>query len=656
MRFAHPEMLWLLLLLPAIGLLAYLRLRSGRRALASALTPVMARRLTGHLAGRAREGRLALTLLALALLILGGARPQRGTQYVTAKRMGGDVIFALDVSESMLAEDLKPNRLQRARHEISAILDRLKGDRVGLIAFAGEAFVQCPLTLDYAAARMFLDYMTPELIPQPGTNLGEALRVAARAFSGESEGYRALVLITDGEDHAGDLTEAARAAHAAGVRVFAVGIGSDAGEPIPQRDAAGAVQGYKQDREGRVVMTRLQEGPLRELADATDGVYVRAGGTLGLNRVVDAIDRLEKRELEGGVRILYEERYAYFVWPAAVLLLLEMWVPLRRRALRVRAFGLGRVAPAAMIALGCSALLPALAPGALVRAQSPPAGGAPRNAASGGARGAPAEQGARTGELSEDQWRRLFEENEVFRGKHPDDARPFYNIGNLLHDRGEWDAAEQSYRDAGPRADERLAGRIDYNLGNTRFKKGDLQGAREAFLQALRADPENEDAKFNLELTQRRLDEVAQMSDSLQQSGEKRQEGQGEQKQQQGRQEQQNSPQQNEENQSREQEQPAGGADSSRADSEQQQQRDEGQSPPQGTDQQEEQAGAESQPEPRGGAEQAEMEEAARGDSTASPDAVQVMQILRGLEGRERELLKERFRARSRNLRVEKDW
>ena len=276
--------LWLLLALPLLGRRPCAGRRRGERALEARSAPRMAARLTAR-ARRARTDlRALLVLLALGCLILGAARPQRGAQYVSAKRTGGDVVIALDVSSSMLAEDLKPSRLQRARHEIASILDRLQGDRVGLVAFAGAAFVQCPLTLDYSAARMFLDFMGPDLIPEPGTDLGEALRVATRAFGEEGEGYRALVLITDGEDHAGDVEAAAQDARKAGVRVFAVGIGGGGGEPIPERDAAGKVTGFKQDREGRVVMSRLHEETLRQIAETTGGIYVAAGSTLGLDR------------------------------------------------------------------------------------------------------------------------------------------------------------------------------------------------------------------------------------------------------------------------------------------------------------------------------------------------------------------------------------
>ncbi|MCK4412451.1 MAG: VWA domain-containing protein [Candidatus Eisenbacteria sp.] len=660
MRFAHAELLWLLLLLPVIGLLAWGRLRHGRRQLARALSPVMAARLTAHLRPHARTQRLALVLLALACLTLGGARPQRGTQYVTAQRTGGDVIVALDVSESMLAEDLKPNRLQRARHEIAAILDQLKGDRVGLVAFAGAAFVQCPLTLDYAAARMFLDYMGPDLIPEPGTNLAEALRVAVRAFDEESEGYRALVLITDGEDHGGEVEAATRVARAAGVRVFAVGIGSQAGEPIPLRGAEGEIEGYKKDDEARVVLTRLDEAALQRIADETRGFYVRAGGSLGLHRVVAAIEAMEKRELQGGIRVLYEERYRYFVWPALLLLIAEFWVPLRRRKhagpAAARA-GVLVISIGLLTALGAAGFAPAMAqtPAAQSLGSQSPAGrpGAP---VAGPAPGAPAVTSA--GEapaLGEEEWRALFEENEVYRAKHPEDPRPLYNLGNLFHQRGDYPEATAHYEGASPRAADELGSWVQYNLGNTLFQQDKLEEAREAFLTALRADPQSEAAKINLEVTQRMLDRAQQMPDSTRQQGE-----QGE-----DQQDQEESEQQDQQGQDQQQNQQGQQDQQDRQDQQDQQDQQEGEEEQQ--DQEQAEQRQQDQPaEEEADEERPERDEQTRGaendregsaaDSTLPLDELQLQQILRGLEGRERELLRERFRARKRNLQVEKDW
>jgi Ca-activated chloride channel family protein len=641
MRFAHVAVLWLLLALPILGVFLALQARRGTAALARALGPRMALRLTAARSSHAQALRAGLLLLALACLVLAAARPQRGTHYVAAKRTGGDVLIALDVSASMLAEDLKPSRLERAQHEIAAILDRLRGDRVGLVAFAGAAFVQCPLTLDYGAARMFLDFMGPDLVPEPGTSLAQALRVSTHAFDAESEGYRALILITDGEDHVGDLEAATEEARRAGVRVFAVGIGSDRGEPIPEHDETGKVTGYRRDREGRVVMSRLNESALRQIAEETGGTYVGAGGELGLDRIVDAIDRMEKRELAGGIRVLYEERYRYFLWPALILLIAELWVPRQRGGLRhlttatlrrARGLRLPMGGRTALLLLALPAL--AFAPGA--RAQNPPAP-APRVSA-----GPPGAQPA--GESPE--WSERLAENEVFREKHPGDPRPLYNLGNLYFEKGDFQRAEEFYQTAVPRWLSEPGTRAAYNLGNTLFKENQFTEARDAFLEALRRDPSNEEAKQNLELAQRMLDERQSAPDSSASQQNQQQDQQQDQKQQD--QKQQDRKQQDQQQQDQQQNQPQG-----------QQPQDQEQRQPQGDEQQQSGEKEEQQPQPdqpEGSQPPPAASEERSSEERVPLDQLQQMQILRGLESEERELLKHRFEAHARKLAVEKDW
>ncbi len=610
MRFAHPQVLWMIVLLPLLALLVWGRLRAGRQALRRALSRPMLERLTGHLSPGRTLSRHLLLVFGCLFLILAVARPQRGTQYVTAARLGIDIIIALDVSESMLAEDLKPNRLRRARHEISAVLDRLKGDRVGLIAFAGAAFVQCPLTLDYAAARMFLEFMGPDLLPEPGTDIAAALVTATGAFDQESEGFRALILITDGEDHEGKLKDAAKTAREAGIRIFTVGIGSESGEPIPERDDAGNITGYKKDREGKVVLTRLNERGLRDVAEETGGMYVRAIGTLGLDRVVSAIDAMQKKELEGGIRVLYEERYSYFVWPVLVLLLAQWWLPLRRRR--------GRAMPPA----GVVALLFVAA--GLVGVGAPSA----QVAASEGQPAAPAfPEEPPEKVLDDEEWARALEENQVQRARKPEDARPLYNLGNLYHMKGDLEEAEGFYNVATDRAEESLASCAEYNLGNTLFKQGKPKEARDAYARALWRDPENEDAKLNLELAQRVLDQMSQQPDS---SAQQQQDQQDQQQDQQDQQDQQQDQQDQQDQQQDQQD-------------EQDPQQDEQDQPDQ-QEQEEQQDEDSEQPQP------------SQPDSATTTEELQLMQILKALEASERELLKKRFQARSKNLRVEKDW
>jgi Ca-activated chloride channel family protein len=283
-------------------------------------------------AGAARPAaRLGLSLGGLLLLALALSRPQCGTRTELAKRLGVDVVVALDVSSSMQARDVKPDRLTRATLEVGALLDTLAGDRVGLVLFAGEAFVQCPLTTDYAAARLFLRAVSARSVPQQGTDLGNALDAArqvleaSEAAAGRS---KVVLLVTDGEDLEGHAREAAARLSEAGVRIFALGVGTSAGEPIPLGDAGGAVSGYKKDRRGEPVVTRLDLATLRAVVEQGGGELYQLGAPDGGPAAFRAaLDHLEKRELESRLTVQYEDRYALAAFPGLLLLLAALLLP-----------------------------------------------------------------------------------------------------------------------------------------------------------------------------------------------------------------------------------------------------------------------------------------------------------------------------------------
>jgi Ca-activated chloride channel family protein len=225
----------------------------------------------------------------------------------------------------MEANDVVPNRLEKAKHMLASLIDELQGDRIGVVAFAGTAFVQCPLTLDHGAARMFLDILNTRVIPAPGTDLGAAIRTAIKAFDQKEKKYKALVLLTDGEDHQGEWKEAAGEARDAGVQIYCIGIGTSSGQPIPMRDEQGATSGYKKDENGEVVVSRLDENTLREIAGMTNGKYYFAtAGEAEIDDLRQEIGRLDKRELESKVVRSYEERFQYFLAAGLLLILAEM--------------------------------------------------------------------------------------------------------------------------------------------------------------------------------------------------------------------------------------------------------------------------------------------------------------------------------------------
>lgn len=272
---------------------------------------------------------LGLVLFALAL-----AQPQCGEKSELVKRQGIDVVVALDASKSMLARDVHPSRLERAKLELDALLDQLKGDRVAIVAFAGDAFVQCPLTSDYAAAKMFLRAIDPEQMPQGGTNLGAALRLSKQVLDNADRGAkdRVVVLLSDGEDLEGEVSEAVDALKAGEVRVFAVGIGSEQGEPIPLLDRRGEVVGYKKDESGSTVLSRLDQAGLMAIAQTTGGEYFHQPRSVAMGEVVQRIDRLQKSELESRRVVRYAESFQYFAAPGLAALVVSMVIrPSRRK-------------------------------------------------------------------------------------------------------------------------------------------------------------------------------------------------------------------------------------------------------------------------------------------------------------------------------------
>ncbi len=331
-RFVSTELLFGLFLVPALGAFFWGARHARRRALAQFGDPDLMQKLTATLNRRARAAKSLLILLAVAFLVLSLARPQFGTRVETVTTEGQDVMVALDVSRSMLAEDVAPNRLERARLEIMRILLRLDGDRIGFVAFAGTAFVQSPLTVDYGAAALFLNAMEPGLIPIQGTNLGEALTVALDAFEEGTRDHRVLIVVTDGEDHEGEIDGALERAISEGVQIHTVGIGSLEGVPIPEFTASGERSGFIRDDDGSVVTTRLDESTLQRVAQATGGRYFPAlGPGANLDPLIEEITGGEGRELEAREITQFDEQFQVFLGFALVLLLAEGLIPERRR-------------------------------------------------------------------------------------------------------------------------------------------------------------------------------------------------------------------------------------------------------------------------------------------------------------------------------------
>ncbi|MFH0765168.1 MAG: VWA domain-containing protein [Calditrichota bacterium] len=327
-RFAHPlwlHGLWLLPLLFAAAWGEYhWRLKALRRwALEPLWEASLGQRAPDRIFTRRIIGAVALGFIMLAL-----SGPQVGTRLVEVRREGTDLVIAMDVSQSMLAEDITPTRLLKARHEISRLLNRLRGDRVALVPFAGVAFVQVPLTLDYAAVIAVLDALEPGIIPQPGTALGEAIQQAQRAFRIESKAQKVMILISDGEDHESNAVEQAKAAAKEGIIIFTVGMASPSGGPIPQRDERGQVLGYKKDKQGGTVISKLNEELLTDIAEATGGKFYRASNSGSeFQEIYKQMTGMDTEQFEAKQFTDYEDRFQWPLAMAFLLIILEECIP-----------------------------------------------------------------------------------------------------------------------------------------------------------------------------------------------------------------------------------------------------------------------------------------------------------------------------------------
>ena len=325
LMFAEYKYLYLLILIPIIlvgyGILRYLRGKRvkalGDEALVRELMP-SASRAKGWV-------RISFFCLGLMFLIIGLARPQTGARLAERKTKGAEILVALDVSNSMLAQDYSPNRLERAKLAIARLTDKLQEDRIGLVIFAGTSFVQLPVTTDYISAKMFLGSIDTGSIPVQGTAIGDAIRLCAKSFSAQSEKSRVIVVISDGEDHEADAVESAKQAAELGIKVYTIGVGSAEGQPIPMDG------GLLKDRNGEIVVTRLNEQMLRDIARAGGGAYIHAGNEeFGLNPIIDDIRRMEDEEFGSMVFEEYDDEFMYFLGAALLCFVIEILIGRRK--------------------------------------------------------------------------------------------------------------------------------------------------------------------------------------------------------------------------------------------------------------------------------------------------------------------------------------
>jgi Ca-activated chloride channel family protein len=608
-EFGYPSWLWGLGFAPLVVLMTVIGARRRRRALTSFVGAPLQGALAPGYSWRRHLAKGILRALALCALFVALAAPRFGSQLVKVERQGIDVVIALDTSLSMLAEDVRPNRLERAKQEIVDVLSTLDGDRVGVVAFAGEAIALCPLTVDYSAALMLVRSVDVYTISEPGSAIAEAIEVATSLFEGAGAGDRAIILVTDGENQEGDPVQAAHAAAEKGIRVFAIGLGSPKGELIPERGSDGSVTGYKKDPRGETVLSRLDEKTLEAVASASKGKYLPAT-TEGLEIKVlyDEISGMQKKLIKGEFIERKKERFYIPVAVALACLLLDALVSTRatrRRVGRVRTLHTGAAAAIVLVLLAGSATAKDSVDRGKVRS---------------------ANKLYKKGDYKDAY--RLYREALGDSARRVTDAPGVhYNGGNALYMQNQFDRALDAYqRSYSP--DSALTGKMLYNRANALLKGGHLPEAIESYLQALQYLPDDEDARHNLEmaLVAKQQQEQQKQQQQQQQSGDK-----GEQQEQSGDSQ----------------------GDSTRSDSQQNQD-----SKPDSTrsqqPQQPQQAAPDSsmqQPQPDSSSAPLSEEELRK----LSPE--DAARILQALQEREQELQKERRKAAfRRNKRSGKDW
>ena len=324
-NFAQAQFLALLLLIPLFFVIQALVLKLRRNRIRKFGDENLVRQLMPSYSRSKVWVRLTFFALGFFFFVIGLSRPQIGAKIKEHETKGAEIMIALDVSNSMLAEDYSPNRLERAKLAITRLVDKLRDDRIGLIVFAGNSFVQLPITTDYVSAKMFLNSISTDSVPIQGTAIGEAINTAIRSFSAQSEKSRAVIIITDGENHEDDPVAAAKQAAEMGIRVFTIGVGSPEGKPIPMDGE------LLKDKEGNIVVTRLDEAVLQEVASVGNGAYVRAGNSeFGLNPIIDDIRKMEDEKYNSIVFEEFDEQFMYFMAIALFFFVLEMLIGDRR--------------------------------------------------------------------------------------------------------------------------------------------------------------------------------------------------------------------------------------------------------------------------------------------------------------------------------------
>jgi Ca-activated chloride channel family protein len=483
MKFANPYLLNLLWgIIPLVGLMVYGILK--RKKILSAFAAVnMWSSIIPGLDHNRRWIKLILITMAFAFAIIALAQPQLGFKWEKTTQKGVDIMIALDCSQSMLAQDIKPNRLERAKREVIDLLRMMKSDRAGLVAFSGRAILQCPLTLDHEAFNIFLKVLEPGFLPVGGTNLDEAVKESFKGFEPDSDTEKAIIIITDGESTTGAVEETAKEMAKQGVKIFCIGVGDLQGAPIPDENG-----GFKKDASGNIVLAKVDEQGLEKIAAITGGAYVRSvAGDMDLDLIYKdkILGTMERRTLTSGKKKVWENRYQWFLFPCLLLLLIEFLLSSKKRvspiifALAFLIHGLvfnTQTIEAKMVSTSVKEGIEAF------------------------------------DEQNYEQAKKHFIDAQL---ENPENAKLYYNIGAAAYMNKEYEQAMKNFLQATHSDDKSMRHAARYNLSNTHYRLGNMDAAIKGYEDILKDFPEDTQAKENMELAiQKKQEQEKQKSES----------------------------------------------------------------------------------------------------------------------------------------------
>jgi len=479
MKFANPYLLNLLwVLIPVFGIMVYGMLKRKKILEAFAAQSMLPSIIPGF-DPRRRWIKFSLIILASGFAIIALAKPQMGYRWEKTTQKGVDIMIALDCSRSMLAQDIAPSRLERAKREIIDLLRMMKSDRAGLVAFSGRAILQCPLTLDHEAFNVFLKVLKPGFLPVGGTNLDEAIKTSYTGFEKESDTKKAIIVITDGENTAGDVEETAKQMAKQGIKIFCIGVGDIQGAPIPDEDG-----GFKKDASGNIILSKVDQEGLEKLAEITGGTYVRSvAGDMDLDLIYKEkiLGTMERKTLTSGKKKVWENRYQWFLFPCLILLLTEFILSSKKNGKRFSIFTIAF--------LICFFILPFEPAHAKMASSS-------------------VKQGIKAfNEQNYETAKKNFIDAQL---ENPENEKLYYNIGAAAYMNKEYDQAQRNFMQATRSTDIKLRHDAQYNLANTLFRLGKLEDAIKGYEKILKEFPEDNQAKENLEFVKQKKQEQDQ--------------------------------------------------------------------------------------------------------------------------------------------------